>query len=309
MNQKRIEVYTDGSCLKNPGGRGGWAVIFEDGRQISGGEISTTNNRLELTAVIEALKAANLDEKLTLYTDSNYVKNGITSWIKNWKLNNWKTAAKTPVLNQDLWKELDKLANQTDVKFEWVQGHSGNPMNEDCDYLAKQRANDSDQSIKRLNFPAESPKTKIDTVDKTNCAEKTVTSVKLVYKGEGYVTVAADYLKYLIAHDIHETKTLENLKFNSIKIANYFAIKIPHTINNAPNSTKGIENYGCTAMDFLLKHTDMDRVIINYSDDSSEEILVAWESRNNINAFQTNRYRDGVLIIEVDNSSEATYSE
>lgn len=145
FEQKEIVIYTDGSCLTNPG-RGGWAAIFED-KEISGGEEYTTNNRMELIAVIHALKATKPKSKIKLFTDSQYVKNGITSWIKNWKKQGWKTSSKKPVLNKDLWFELDELNSQRDVTFEWVKGHAGNELNERCDQLAKARAMSEDQSI------------------------------------------------------------------------------------------------------------------------------------------------------------------
>ena len=131
-----ITIYTDGSCLGNPG-RGGWAAVFAD-KEISGGEKNTTNNRMELTAVIQALKATEPKSKIELFTDSNYVKDGITSWIKNWKKNGWKTSNKKPVLNKDLWQQLDKLVEKRKVKFNWIKGHSGNELNERCDILAKE---------------------------------------------------------------------------------------------------------------------------------------------------------------------------
>lgn len=144
FEQKEIVIYTDGSCLTNPG-RGGWAAIFED-KEISGGEEYTINNRMELIAVIHALKATKPKSKIKLFTDSQYVKNGITSWIKNWK-KSWKTSSKKPVLNKDLWVELDELNFQRDVTFEWVKGHAGNELNERCNQLAKARAMLEDQSI------------------------------------------------------------------------------------------------------------------------------------------------------------------
>ncbi len=143
-----IDIYTDGACSGNPG-PGGWGfvIIDKNSRQeilkSNGGEKQTTNNRMELTAVIEALKAiknktVNIEEgsELAVYTDSQYVKNGISAWIFNWKKNNWKTSAKKAVKNQDLWQELDSLSIELAPKWNWVKGHAGNRYNEECDRLA-----------------------------------------------------------------------------------------------------------------------------------------------------------------------------
>ncbi|MDD4082528.1 MAG: ribonuclease HI [Sphaerochaetaceae bacterium] len=140
MNE--VIVYTDGGCSGNPG-PGGWAFVVVDKSQVvfksSGNEKATTNNRMELTAVINALKyAINKDgEKVMLITDSQYVKNGITMWIFNWKKNGWRTANKQPVKNQDLWKELDLWTEKTKVQWSWVKGHAGNTYNEMCDSMVR----------------------------------------------------------------------------------------------------------------------------------------------------------------------------
>ena len=125
-----IQIHTDGSCLGNPGA-GGWAavIVYENNQreEIFGGEEYTTNNRMELTAAIMALKKISAGERVELFTDSSYLKNAFTNgWLANWKHNGWKTANKNPVLNQDLWLELDKLIATRDVKFNWVKGHAGN---------------------------------------------------------------------------------------------------------------------------------------------------------------------------------------
>jgi len=134
----RVEIYTDGACRGNPG-PGGWAATLELGehlRELSGAEAETTNNRMELTAVICALEALKRKSALRIHTDSEYVRRGITEWIKNWKAHGWKTADKKPVKNRDLWERLDELANQHDIEWRWVKGHSGVPGNERVDALA-----------------------------------------------------------------------------------------------------------------------------------------------------------------------------
>ena len=135
-----ITVYTDGACSGNPG-KGGWGVvILEDNKDeifLNGGDDNTTNNRMELTAAIEALKHYQNREDITLITDSKYVKDGIQSWIQNWKKNGWKTAAKKPVKNKELWVELDDLITKHNINWEWVKGHAGNKHNEKADYLAR----------------------------------------------------------------------------------------------------------------------------------------------------------------------------
>ena len=138
-----IKIYTDGSCLKNPGD-GGWAVIIsKDGKnkEISGSEKDTTNNRMELLAPINALKEMKSNEQIEIYTDSQYVKLGITEWINKWVVNNWQTSKKEDVKNKDLWIELYNLNKSLDVKWNWVKAHDGNIMNEKVDLLAKKAAN------------------------------------------------------------------------------------------------------------------------------------------------------------------------
>ena len=136
--RKKITIYTDGACSGNPG-KGGWAaVIIEDKNEktISGSEPLTTNNRMELSAVINALKEVGSAE-LDIYTDSKYVKNGIESWIKNWKINGWMTAAKQPVKNKDLWLELDTLVSEKVIGWKWVKGHSNDHYNTIVDEAAR----------------------------------------------------------------------------------------------------------------------------------------------------------------------------
>ena len=138
-----IEIYTDGSCLSNPG-NGGWAAIInEDGiiKKISGSEKNTTNNRMELLAPIKALKEMSVCSGITIFTDSQYVKLGITEWINNWIINNWQTSKKEDVKNKDLWVELYNLNKSLDVKWNWVKAHAGNPVNEEVDLMAKNAAN------------------------------------------------------------------------------------------------------------------------------------------------------------------------
>ena len=138
-----IKIYTDGSCLENPG-NGGWAAIINENgntRKISGNEKNTTNNRMELMAPINALKNINSKDPIEIFTDSKYVKNGITEWINTWVLNNWKTSKKENVKNKDLWLELHKLNQSLSVKWNWVKAHAGNPLNEEVDMLAKKAAN------------------------------------------------------------------------------------------------------------------------------------------------------------------------
>lgn len=137
----RIEIFTDGACSGNPG-IGGWAALlrYKDiEKELSGGEAETTNNRMELTAVIEALKALKTVCNITIYTDSKYVMSGITEWMPNWKRNNWKTANKKGnVKNVDLWLQLDELIRQHEIRWVWVKGHNGHPENERVDTLARQ---------------------------------------------------------------------------------------------------------------------------------------------------------------------------
>jgi ribonuclease HI len=133
-----IEIFTDGACRGNPG-PGGWGAILRAGRnekELWGGEAQTTNNRMELTAVIRALEALKGPSRVRLYTDSQYVQKGISEWIHSWKRKGWKTADKKDVKNVDLWQALDRVAAQHDVEWKWVKGHAGHPENERADALA-----------------------------------------------------------------------------------------------------------------------------------------------------------------------------
>ena len=138
-----IRDSTDGSCLENPG-NGGWAaIIIDDGKktQIKGSKKNTTNNQMELLAPIEALKKIPKGSKIEIFTDSKYVKSGITEWIHNWKKNGWKTANREPVKNKELWTELDLLTNEFDIKWNWVKAHSTDKLNNEVDLLAREAAN------------------------------------------------------------------------------------------------------------------------------------------------------------------------
>jgi len=137
--KKRVEIFTDGACSLNPG-PGGWGAILRyrnTEKEFSGGASWTTNNRMEMTAVVEALHALKEPCQVTVYTDSRYLKDGITSWIHKWKKNGWKTADKNPVKNQDLWIALDQAIQRHEVEWCWIKGHSGHPENERCDQLAR----------------------------------------------------------------------------------------------------------------------------------------------------------------------------
>ncbi|WP_099558743.1 ribonuclease HI [Hartmannibacter diazotrophicus] len=136
---KTVVIYTDGACSGNPG-PGGWGAILTYGektRELCGGEAQTTNNRMELTAAIEALDALKRSCKVELHTDSQYVKGGISGWIHNWKRNGWRTADKKPVKNADLWQRLEEARDRHDVSWHWVKGHAGHDMNERADELAR----------------------------------------------------------------------------------------------------------------------------------------------------------------------------
>ena len=138
-----IKIYTDGSCLENPG-NGGWAAIIIDDEkkiQIKGNKKNTTNNQMELLAPIEALKKVPKGSKIQIFTDSKYVKSGITEWIHNWKKNGWKTADKQPVKNKELWEELDLLNNEFEISWNWVKAHSTDELNNEVDLLAREAAN------------------------------------------------------------------------------------------------------------------------------------------------------------------------
>ena len=137
-----IKIFTDGSCLTNPG-NGGWAAIINNGgkiKKISGSEKETTNNRMELLAPINALREVDPSSKIAIFTDSQYVKLGITEWINKWITNNWQTSKKEDVKNKDLWIELYNLNKSLNVKWNWVKAHAGNSMNEEVDLLAKKAA-------------------------------------------------------------------------------------------------------------------------------------------------------------------------
>tara|TARA_Y100000590_G_scaffold464074_1_gene632536 strand:+ start:2000 stop:2437 length:438 start_codon:yes stop_codon:yes gene_type:complete len=143
MDNKIINIYTDGACRGNPG-PGGWGAVLECGdykKEICGGAMLTTNNIMELTAVIEALKLIKKESTIVITTDSKYVKNGITDWIHNWKLKGWKTANKKPVKNKELWIVLDDLTSKHYIKWDWVKGHTGHAGNERADQLANQGIN------------------------------------------------------------------------------------------------------------------------------------------------------------------------
>ena len=138
-----IKIYTDGSCLGNPG-NGGWAaIIIEDKKkiQIKGSKKDTTNNQMELLAPIKALKKIPKGSNVQIFTDSKYVKSGITEWIHNWKKNGWKTASKQPVKNKDLWTQLDQMTNEFQIKWSWVKGHSTDVLNNEVDLIAREAAN------------------------------------------------------------------------------------------------------------------------------------------------------------------------
>ena len=138
-----IKIYTDGSCLENPG-NGGWAaIIIKNGKktQIKGNKKNTTNNQMELLAPIEALKKIPKGSKVQIFTDSKYVKSGITEWIHKWKKNGWKTANKQEVKNKDLWTELDILANEFEINWNWVRAHSNDELNNEVDLIARKAAN------------------------------------------------------------------------------------------------------------------------------------------------------------------------
>ena len=135
---KSIRIHTDGGCLGNPG-PGGWAAVLQYGqhrRELSGGEPATTNNRMELTAAIQALSSLREPCAVELFTDSTYVRNGITQWIRGWRARGWVTQQKEPVKNEDLWRALDSAAALHQISWQWLRGHSGHPENERCDALA-----------------------------------------------------------------------------------------------------------------------------------------------------------------------------
>ena len=134
-----VDIFTDGACSGNPG-PGGWGAILRTGdheKELSGGERATTNNRMELTAVIRGLEALKRPSSVTIHTDSRYVMDGTTQWMKRWKQNGWKTSDKKPVKNEDLWRELDELCARHTISWRWVRGHSGHHENERADALAR----------------------------------------------------------------------------------------------------------------------------------------------------------------------------
>lgn len=144
---KRVSIYTDGACRGNPG-PGGWGALLRFGeleRELYGGEPDTTNNRMELRAAIEALSALKQACVVDLTTDSVYVRDGVTRWMDNWKRNGWRTAAKKPVKNQDLWQQLDAAISGHEVHWHWVKGHSGHPENERADQLANRGIDEMEQ--------------------------------------------------------------------------------------------------------------------------------------------------------------------
>ena len=139
MAKERVKIYTDGACSGNPG-PGGWGVVLRwNGveKELSGGTRETTNNRMEMMAAIMALESLKRAVPVDLYTDSTYVRDGITRWLPGWKANGWKTAAKKPVKNQDLWQRLEAALRDHEIKWHWVKGHAGHPENERADELAR----------------------------------------------------------------------------------------------------------------------------------------------------------------------------
>lgn len=143
-----VTLYTDGACRGNPG-PGGWGVVLKSGhhlKELYGGEAETTNNRMEMTAAIEGLKALNRACNVALYTDSQYLRKGVLEWLAGWKRNGWKTSARKPVKNQDLWQSLDQQLERHTIEWHWVKGHSGDPGNERADALANKG---TDEVLKR----------------------------------------------------------------------------------------------------------------------------------------------------------------
>jgi len=139
LTKERVQIFTDGACSGNPG-PGGWGAVLRwkgTEKEMSGGERETTNNRMEMMAAIKALESLKRTVPVDLYTDSTYVRDGITKWLPGWKSNGWKTAAKKPVKNQDLWERLDAALRDHDIAWHWVKGHAGHPENERADELAR----------------------------------------------------------------------------------------------------------------------------------------------------------------------------
>lgn len=144
-----VRIYTDGACLRNPG-PGGWGALIEtdaDSRVISGGDQETTNNRMELTAVIEALALVQSNSTIEIYSDSKYVIDGMTRYIHNWKVNHWRKADSQPVKNQRLWMQLDELVQQHNITWKWVRAHTGHPQNEFVDSIAREEATKRDTEL------------------------------------------------------------------------------------------------------------------------------------------------------------------
>ncbi len=144
-NHSAVTIYTDGACRGNPG-PGGWGVVLQSGdreKTLYGYAPETTNNRMELAAAIQALQALKSRCQVALYTDSEYLRKGVLEWMAGWKARNWKTAAKNPVKNRDLWEQLDQLVVGQDIEWHWVKGHSGDPGNERADMLANQAIDES----------------------------------------------------------------------------------------------------------------------------------------------------------------------
>ena len=144
-----IKIYTDGACKGNPG-PGGWGALIIDGdtkNEIYGGESNTTNNRMEIMAVIMALKAIKNKNQITVFTDSTYVQKGINDWIEKWKINGWRTSNRKDVKNKDLWVQLDSLSSQISINWIWVKGHSGHPENDRADFLANKGVSDEGKSL------------------------------------------------------------------------------------------------------------------------------------------------------------------
>ncbi len=137
---KAVTIHTDGACSGNPG-IGGWAAVLEYNKtqkSISGAAAHTTNNRMELQAAIEGLKTLTIPCQVIIFTDSTYLRDGISKWVYNWQRNGWRTAGKKPVKNQDLWRELIELSEKHHIQWNWLKGHNGNPQNEECDRLARE---------------------------------------------------------------------------------------------------------------------------------------------------------------------------
>lgn len=148
-----VRIYTDGACLHNPG-PGGWAALLITGNdelELSGGARHTTNNRMEMIAAIKGLEACQNSSKVLLFTDSKYLRDGITVYIQSWRKNGWRTVKKSPVKNIELWQRLDELVNQQEVQWRWVKGHSGNPENERVDTLARDQARKFQEFLGQCN--------------------------------------------------------------------------------------------------------------------------------------------------------------